>query len=75
MPAMFFSSPPPAASFILRMVNHTRFAWEINSIIKHAALQKFQLPTAARGRRGGEKKKECAPALMHEYCIRAERER
>lgn len=33
----------------LRMVNHTHFPWKINSIIKHAALQKFQLPTAARG--------------------------
>lgn len=32
-----------------------------------------------RRRRAGQrergKKKECAPALMHEYCIRAERER
>lgn len=32
----------------LCVVNHIHFAWEINSIIKHAALQKFQLPVAEK---------------------------
>lgn len=40
----------------LCVVNHIHFAWEINSIIKHAALQKFQLPIAASGGEKGKKK-------------------
>lgn len=44
------------------VVNHIHFAWEINSIIKHAALQKFQLPMAASG--GGKKGRK---KVMHAY--------
>lgn len=42
----------------LCLVNHIHFAWEINSVIKHAALQKFQLPLAASGGEKGEKRKK-----------------
>lgn len=41
----------------LCVVNHIHFAWEINSIIKHAALQKFQLLMEASGGKKGKKKR------------------